>query len=127
MSAHQSQYTVRSFDKDEVIFTEGQIANCAYLVVSGSICIYKVVDTERAVLDRLKQGQIFGEMAIISGEPRTANAMATEDSSLAIIERETLKHAMQESPQITQAMTKALIARLMNTTKKFPSSHPQIF
>ena len=41
MSAHQSQYTVRSFGKDEVIFTEGQIANCAYLVVSGSICIYK--------------------------------------------------------------------------------------
>ncbi len=127
MSAHQSQYTVRSFYKDEVVFTVGQIANCAYLVVSGSICIYKVIGTKRAVLGRLTQGQIFGEMAIISGESRTANAAAAEDSSLAIIERETLEHAMQESPQITQAMTKALIARLMNTTKKFPSSHPQIF
>ncbi len=120
MSAQAGQYTLKHFSKGDAVFTEGHVGDCAYLVVNGSIDIHKVIDGERVVLGQLTQGQIFGEMAIISGEPRTANAVAAESSRLAIIQRSTLTQAVQESPQITQAITKALIDRLTNTTKKVP-------
>lgn len=118
MGEDKVNYDVKNFYKGQLIFKEGQIAHLAYLIKSGSVIIYKVINDKQVVLDNLKPGQIFGEMGVISGEPRTANAMASEYSEIIVIDKKTLDHTLQNSSLIIQSLTKSLIDRLKKTTQK---------
>lgn len=76
-SGSQSQILDRrSFEPGKVIFAEGDRGDAAYVVESGEVAIYKDVDGEVVKLGVIKQGGIFGEMAVIDGTPRMATAKA---------------------------------------------------
>lgn len=113
-----TQYDVKPFHKGQSIFKEGQRANTAYLVKSGAVTIQKVIDGKQVTLARIKAGEIFGEMGIISGEPRNASAIAEDFCELIVISDETLSRVILESPKIVRAITSLLIERLRATTQK---------
>ena len=59
------------------IFKEGDAGDALYAVASGRVQISAVMgDGERQVLSRLPPGEVFGELAIIDNQPRSATAMA---------------------------------------------------
>ncbi|MEW5728414.1 MAG: cyclic nucleotide-binding domain-containing protein [Pseudomonadota bacterium] len=66
----------RSFEPGKVIFAEGDRGDAAYVVESGEVGIYKTIEDETVKLGVIKQGGIFGEMAVIDGTPRMATAKA---------------------------------------------------
>ncbi|HSV28494.1 MAG TPA: cyclic nucleotide-binding domain-containing protein [Candidatus Omnitrophota bacterium] len=66
----------RSFENGKPIFSEGERGDAAYVVESGEVGIYKEIDGEVVKLGTIKQGGIFGEMAVIDGTPRMATALA---------------------------------------------------
>ncbi len=66
----------RSFEPGKVIFAEGDRGDAAYVVESGEVAIYKDIEGETVKLGVIKQGGIFGEMAVIDGTPRMATAVA---------------------------------------------------
>lgn len=66
----------RSFEPGKVIFAEGDRGDAAYVVESGDVGIYKTIEDETVKLGVIKQGGIFGEMAVIDGTPRMATAKA---------------------------------------------------
>ena len=121
MSAESSNYLIATFYKGQTIFKEGQPANAAYLVKSGVVAIQKKIEDRQAVLAYLKPGRIFGEMGIISGEPRNATAIAEEYCELVVIDHEVLSKTLLDSPKIVQSITKGLIASLRSTSKKVTS------
>jgi CRP-like cAMP-binding protein len=118
MTASNVQYNIKPFHKGQVIFREGQKANTAYLVKSGAVIIQKMMESKQVTLARIKSGEIFGEMGIISGEPRYASAIAEDFCELIVISEDTLNRVLLESPKIVQAITKVLIERLRATTQK---------
>lgn len=65
-----------------VIFYEGTTGNQMFIVLGGKISLYK----EKKPLAELRTGDMFGEMALVSHEPRSASAVAAEDSVLFILE-----------------------------------------
>jgi hypothetical protein len=117
-ASNNNQYNIKPFHKGQIIFREGQKANTAYLVKSGSVTIQKMIDGKRVTLANIKAGGIFGEMGIISGEPRNASAIVEEFCELIIISEDTLNNVLLDSPKIVQAITKVLIERLRTTTQK---------
>ena len=121
MSAENSNYLIATFYKGQTIFKEGQPANAAYLVKSGVVAIQKKIEDRQAVLAYLKPGRMFGEMGIISGEPRNATAIAEEYCELVVIDHEVLSKTLLDSPKIVQSITKGLIASLRSTSKKVTS------
>ncbi|MCP3871613.1 MAG: cyclic nucleotide-binding domain-containing protein [Desulfobacteraceae bacterium] len=107
--------TIQSFYENQMIFKEGQLGNIGYLIKTGVVTIYKIIDGEKKVLSELKPGEIFGEMCIINESPRTAYAEAKEFCDLVVIDKETLFKMLKQSPKIIQTITVLLMKRLANT------------
>lgn len=73
----------KKYEKDEVIFKEGDLGDCFYLIIEGSVRVAKnVKDDKIEAVALLKTGDYFGEMSLLDGEPRSAWVIANETSKL---------------------------------------------
>ncbi|MBI4665059.1 MAG: protein kinase [Nitrospinae bacterium] len=82
---------VKKYSAGEVIFQEGEVARDMYLVMSGKVRICRGPSVEKSVVIlTLKRGDIFGEMGIIDGGPRSATAIAETDCQVMAIHQVSL-------------------------------------
>lgn len=107
--------TVKSYHENQVIFKEGQPGNVGYLVKTGEVTIYKIIDDKKKILSTLGPGEVFGEMGIVTQSPRTAFAEATQFCDLVIIDKDTLFSMLKQSPKLVQSITLLLMKRLSAT------------
>lgn len=111
-------FPTRSFNPGEVIFAEGDPGNEAYLILSGKVKIARQHQKKRLVLNQLGVDQIFGEMAIITGEPRTATAEAVEPTQVFIITENKLNENLSHNLAIVKNLIDQLIDRLKQLLKQ---------
>ncbi len=111
-------FPTRSFNAGEVIFNEGDPGNEAYLILNGQVKIIRKHKTKRMVISQLGKDQIFGEMAIITGEPRTATAEAVEPTDVFIITEEKLNENLSQHLAIVKNLIDQLIDRLKQLLKQ---------
>jgi len=104
-------YTVETFAKDQIIFNEGDDSNYAYLVESGSVEIFRIVNNNHVIVNAIKQGELFGEMGIVSSAPRVASAKASEKTRLIKFDQSDVLKDLKKSPTIVNALTHLLIKR----------------
>jgi len=109
----RNSFKTLTFHKGQVIIKEGQDSHESYLIKNGAVTIYKLVNNRRIVISQLKNGQIFGEMGVIAGRKRMANAMASEFTELIVIDKPALDEALKKSHPIVSTITKLLIDRLI--------------
>ena len=86
----------KKLESGEVLFDEGEKGDVMYLIREGKIKITKGKGEDEKVLAILKEGDFFGEMAIIDGSPRSAGAIAASTVSLLVIDKETFKSKIKE-------------------------------
>lgn len=84
----------------DVLFNEGDTGEIMYLIREGKIKITKGKGAEEKTLAVLKEGDFFGEMAIIDGSPRSAGAVAVTPVSMLVIDKESFKEKLSENPLI---------------------------
>ncbi len=77
-------------DEGDIIFNKGDEGDCLYVILGGTVEIF---DGDR-VMARLERGALFGEMALISREPRSAGARAAESTSLLALSLDTIYNVM---------------------------------
>ncbi len=90
----------RQLQPGDVLFNEGDRGETMYLIRNGRIKIIKGKGDEEKTLAVLKEGDFFGEMAIIDGSPRSAGAVAVTPVSLLVIDKESFKEKLHENPLI---------------------------
>jgi CRP/FNR family cyclic AMP-dependent transcriptional regulator len=90
----------KKLNPGDILFKEGDRGRVMYLIREGKIKITKGAGEEERTLAVLKDGDFFGEMAIIDGSPRSASAIAVTPTSLLIIDEETFKTKLKENPLI---------------------------
>jgi nitric-oxide synthase len=95
VDAAPGNYQVVTFRAGEVVFSEGEAASAAYLVVRGRVLIERYVQGARQSLSEILPGQFFGEVAILNNSPRSASAMALEDVELAALDAAWFRAARQ--------------------------------
>jgi len=101
----------RTASPGEVIFAEGSTANpVMYVIKEGSVEISITRDERRVVLSTLQKGQFFGEMALLSTEPRSATARALSYCEFQVIEAAALDRLIDKSSPIVRYMLRTLIA-----------------
>ena len=101
-------------EKDQVIFREGDPGEAVYLVESGSIGIFKTVEGEEIQLATMKEGELFGEMAIIDGSDRMAHAVALEDSVIVTLPRAGLEAMLAKQEPLVKTLIQILVDNLRN-------------
>ena len=84
--------TLRHYDAGEVIFHQGDAGNLFFLIREGTVRIHD--DDETRVLARLERGQFFGEVALISENPRNATAIAETEVELLTLTKEQFRTAL---------------------------------
>ena len=100
------------------LFRAGDQGDSMYLLESGRVRISLTDDDNKeGVLAELAQGDFFGEMAIIDGKQRSADATVTEDARLAVLSRESFLRFIDENPAVALAMLSATFSRLRRTDK----------
>jgi CRP-like cAMP-binding protein len=113
-----------SHKKGDAIFANGEPGDCCYLVLEGAVRINAMIaeDVEETLVT-VRQGAVFGELALITGDSRNANAVAIEDCQLAIIKAAdfaTLIGAEAEiGRRLLQKLCQTLSERLQNTTRQY--------
>lgn len=98
--------TMQTFNKDEVIFSEGDRGMALYLVNSGSFRVL-IGGVERRILDK---GTYFGERALMFDEPRSATILAVEESECAVIMRSDLERVFGLSLELVLSWNMRLLA-----------------
>ena len=107
------------YRKYDLIFTEGSPGDCAYMIDKGRILIIsgKNIHGKHKVLAVLSTNAIFGEMALIDEDVRTATAFALEDCKLSVITPKTLHYLIENEPLTLGPLLGVLSQRLRQTTK----------
>ena len=94
------------------VVREGDSGTDLYFVESGELEALKAVDGGEPVrLGVLAAGDVFGEMALLSGAPRTATVRALEDSRLWVLSREALGTAVRRAPALAKRLREVMRRR----------------
>ena len=117
--AHIATYAkMRDVARGKVIFAKGDPGNALFAVCSGAVQVAAPsASGKNAVLNLIEHGQIFGEIALLDGEPRTADAVAHSDCKLLVIERRDFLPLMRDYPVIAITLIEILCGRLRRTTE----------
>jgi CRP-like cAMP-binding protein len=95
-----------------VLFREGDPADVMYVIQSGEIEIRRKMGELERVLAVLPAGEFFGEMAILTGRPRSATAVVKRPSRLLVVEAGTFEAMLRGKTEIALRMIRALASRL---------------
>ena len=108
--------TIHDYPKSATIFRYGDPGDAMYLIDVGKVRI-SITDADGAVvtLAELGAGDFFGDMAMLDGQGRSANATAIEDARLAKLTRDDFLSFMRGHPRVTLELLTALTARLRRT------------
>ena len=105
--------SVRRFETDEEIFTKGDAGSALWGALTGRVCIYTLSpEGEEAILNVLEPGEIFGEIALIDGGPRTASARAMDAGDFLQIHRDHFVRFLHEHPELGISMMPVLCERV---------------
>lgn len=92
-----AQLPQRTFQAGEAIVSEGEPGDAAYVIVSGTCVATRRVRGETHELRRLNPGEMFGEAAVFTGEPRSATVSALTDAVVGVVEKATLREEMERT------------------------------
>jgi len=80
----------QTFPAGTVLFQEGQPCAGMYIIRKGRVRLYRNAGGEELTIDRLQDGDFFGEMACLLGQPRSVNAAVEEDSQILLVPTDVL-------------------------------------
>ncbi len=105
--------------KGDMIFREGDPGDAAYIVETGMVGIYKTVEGERVELATMKEGELFGEMAILDGSNRMANAVAMEESVIISLPRAGLEAMLAKQKPLVKTLIQILVDNLRSVHEAY--------
>ncbi len=107
-----------------VILVKNDLADCAYVIVSGRV---EIRETGR-VLESIGPNELFGEVGMIDGGSRSASAVAVDATEVRVIDRSTFDHLLRESPDFVMAIMRDMARRLraMNANQRPATGLPLV-
>lgn len=100
--------------KETTIMKQGEFGTSMYIIVRGSV----KVDVNGNIVATLGKDNVFGELAVLDPEPRSATIITAEDTLLFEIDNDTIYHIISEYPNVARGIMKILCNKLRNTTLK---------
>jgi CRP-like cAMP-binding protein len=118
MAINPFQNFMVRYGSGERIFTEGDLGTTMYIVQSGKVRLFRMVDGAKRVHGTMEKGDFFGEMSILEGLPRTISAEAVDDAELIEINSITFDKMIKGNIEIAIRMLRKLSIRLREAERK---------
>jgi CRP-like cAMP-binding protein len=107
----------------EVVLKKGDPALQLFVIVSGRLkALTSGSDGRQAALNIMGPGEVFGEVAVLDGQPRSATITAIEPCELLVIHRNELLHFLERSPSAALKLLEVLARRLRLLSERFEDS-----
>ncbi len=105
----------RLFPAGTTIFKEGEPADAAYILESGAIQIFKMVNGRRILLSTVAPWGLFGELGLINDSPRMAAAYVTEDAACVVVSKEVVMRMLEGVPESVFVLIQSLVQSIRSS------------
>ncbi len=105
----------------QLLFSKGDLGRSMYIIIGGKV---KIHDGER-IFNYLGDHEVFGEMAVLSSEPRTASITAVEDTRLLRFDQRALHELMADYPEVMQGVLNVLASKLRDRIAEIDVLHAE--
>ncbi len=109
---------ILNLQNSEFVFREGDTAQFAYVLKSGTIEVLRMGSNGEIILGTVSEGEVFGEMALIDGAPRSASARALGECQVQEVDRDAFSEYISDNPSVMYALMKKLSGYVRNTNQK---------
>ncbi|QSQ09717.1 CRP-like cAMP-activated global transcriptional regulator [Koleobacter methoxysyntrophicus] len=110
---------VRDYKKNTVIFMEGEPGEALFFIKAGKVKITKMAEDGREhILHFFKDGDVFAEIVLFTGDNYPATAETIEDSKIGIIKNNNMERLIRENPDISLELLKLMSRRLQYAQEK---------
>ena len=99
------------YNSGELIFEEGEAGDALYIVINGTVKIFKQSDS--SALSVIEANGFFGEFAVLGNENRSASAIAVSDTDLLVISKDKFHSLLFAHPLLSLPIFDNLISRLV--------------
>jgi CRP-like cAMP-binding protein len=109
----------RRYTRGQIIFAEGDPGTSLGIVASGRIdATANSTDGKELVLNSFGPGDVFGELALLTGEPRSADAVARETSQVFLLPRDDFLTFLEGNPRVAITLLAIVSRKLQRTTQQ---------
>lgn len=111
--------TTRHFRAGDLIFSEGDQGNYAYIVEEGQVEIWTELQGDRRSLNILQPGSLFGELALVDSKPRSASASAFTDCILSLVTPEQVNQRIDTADPILRLLLLVVMSHFRSESNNF--------
>lgn len=109
--------TVRTYRKNSIIITEGDVSSSLYIILSGEVKVFVSDEDGRTnIVNRLGPGDYFGELSLIDEEPRSASIETLTPCQISILTRQYFVGYLEANPRVAIRLLEGMGQRLRRTT-----------
>jgi small-conductance mechanosensitive channel/CRP-like cAMP-binding protein len=110
------------FGKGERIISQGDAGNSMFILATGKAEVHVQREGRSQPVGALAAGDCFGEISLLTGEPRSATVLATLDCEVIEIEQETVGILLREHPELAESLSDTVVARRSATETQLASA-----
>lgn len=123
LASFANRFTHHTCNQDEIIFNQGDVGLQAYVIIRGKVEIFARGGGQRTSLATLLPGELFGEIALLDGDTRSASAMAIDDGTeLMVLQREDFISEIRRKPDLAIEIFKLFARRMRKTSSQLSNS-----
>lgn len=111
-------FETRIFNPGEILINEGDPGEYAFRILTGKVEVSKLIDGKKKVLTELGEGEVVGELAIFSNQPRNATITATTETEIRIMGRGSVEEELEKLSPWVGSMIKTLSERFIELNDK---------
>ncbi|ERI03946.1 cyclic nucleotide-binding domain-containing protein [Aneurinibacillus aneurinilyticus] len=119
------EFTQKNFPKGSVLFEEGELGDCLYIIMQGKVRIFLDKEEKERTLALLQEKEYFGEMSLLTGDPRSASARAEEDVVVLRLDKEQFDRLLLQHSTLAVQFAGILARRLALVNQKKDSTPDQ--
>ena len=114
----------RRFRRGEVIFHIGDPGDALFVILSGDVKISLPSETgDEAILATLREGDVFGELALLDGAPRSASAAALSPTETVVLPRDRFRELIATEAGVRDALLASIAGELRRLTRHVEELH----
>lgn len=119
----RSRMSRQKYKKNNMILMEDEFGDTFFIISKGTVKITRVSEEGREViLAMLGEGDFFGEMSLLDGETRSANAIAFDDAQVLILKRHDFIDLLQKYPKIAISLLAEMARRIRKSDHQMKAS-----